>query len=130
MPQIDNARITQLREKILDRPFDVKWMAGKDNVIADALSRSPAASTEGSTSVPVSSCVIALNVELANITECCQSDPAYKQIVDAFNQGRRLSDLPVDHPAHRLKQVWDQISLTDDGILFVDGDKLYLPPGA
>ena len=103
MPQIDNARITRLREKILHHPFDVKWMAGKDNVIADALSPAPAASTEGSTSVPVSSCVAAPNAELANITECCQADPAYRQIVDAFNQGRRLSDLPVDHTACRLK---------------------------
>ena len=130
MPQIDNKRITRLCEKILDRPFQVKWMAGKENVIADALSRAPAASTEGSTAVPVSSCVIAPSAELANITECCQADPAYRQVVNAFNQGRRLSDLPVDHPARRLKQVWGQISQLDNGMLLVDGDKLYLPPGA
>ena len=61
MPQIDNTRITRLREKILDRPFEVKWMAGKENVIVDALSRAPATSTEGSTAVPMSSCVIAPN---------------------------------------------------------------------
>ena len=87
MPQINNARITRLREKILDCLFDVKWMAGKDNVTTVALSRAPAASTEGSTSVPISSCVIAPNAELANITECCQSDPAYREMVDAFNHG-------------------------------------------
>ena len=60
LPQIDNARITRLREKISDRPFEVKWMAGKDNVIADALSRAPpATSTTNSTSYPVSSCIVA-----------------------------------------------------------------------
>ena len=53
MPQIENTRITRLREKILDHPFEVKWMAEKDNLIADALSRAPASSTEGSTAVPI-----------------------------------------------------------------------------
>ena len=76
------------------------------------------------------SCVLALNAELANILSCCQADPAYKQVLDAFYQGRHLSDLPVDHPARHLRQVWDHISLSDDSIMLVDGDKLYLPPGA
>ena len=38
LPQIDNARITRLREKISDYAFNVKWVVGKDNFIADALS--------------------------------------------------------------------------------------------
>ena len=38
LPQIDNARITRLQEKVSNRPFEVKWLAGKDNVIADTLS--------------------------------------------------------------------------------------------
>ena len=43
LSQIDNARITRLREKISDCPSEIRWMAGKDNVIADALSRAPPA---------------------------------------------------------------------------------------
>ena len=43
---------------------------------------------------------------------------------------RELNNLPEDHPARRLKQVWGRISLSNDGVLTVDGDKLYLPPGA
>ena len=39
LPQIDNTRITSLREKVSNRPFKAKWLAGKDNVIADTLSR-------------------------------------------------------------------------------------------
>ena len=114
LPQIDNPRITRLREKISDRPFEVKWMAGKDN----------------STSYPVSSCIVAPGAAITTITDSCHSDPAYQQVVDAFRQGCRLSDLPVDHPAHRLKQVWDLVSITNNGILIVDGNRLYLPPGA
>ena len=51
-------------------------------------------------------------------------------IREAFRNDRRLTDLPCDHPARRLKQVWDRLSITDDGILVVDGDKIYMPPGA
>ena len=130
MPQIDNARITRLREKILDRPFDVKWLAGKDNVIADALSCAPAPTTDGATSLPVSSCVVAPNTMLTKIIECCQTNPAYKQIVGAFQQGRSLTDLPEDNPARCLKHVWGRISPSDDGVLIVDGVKLCMPPGA
>ena len=130
MPQIENTRITRLREKILDHPFEVKWMAGKDNVIADALSHAPTSPTEGSTAVPINSCIVATRMELATIIDQSKTDPAYKQIVDDFRHGRNLSDLPVDHPARHLKQVWHQISLTTDGIILVDGDKIYLPPGA
>ena len=104
-------------------------MAGKDNVIADALSRSPPA-TSTSDCFPINSCVVATEAALASITDDCRSDPAYRQIVEAFQQNRHLSDLPVDHPARHLKQVWDNISITDDGILVVEGNKLYLPPGA
>ena len=39
-------------------------------------------------------------------------------------------NLPEDHPARRLKQVWEQMSLSEDGLLVIDGDKLYIPPGA
>ena len=64
------------------------------------------------------------------IHDHCRTDQAYSMIVDAFRRGKLLSDLPEDHPARRLRQVWHQLSLTEDGILAVDRDKLYLPQGA
>ena len=129
MPQIENTRITRLREKVLDYPFEVTWVAGKDNVIADALSRAPSSTTEGATSLPVHSCIIAPQSTITQLQDSCRADPAYQQIVDTFRHGKHLADIPADHPARRLKQVWDQISLTNEGILIVDGCKLYLPPG-
>ena len=129
LPQIDNMRITRLREKISDRPLEIKWMAGKDNVIADALSRAPASTTTGSTSMPINACVIAPQANVTKILDCIKTDTAYKEVVSAFQQGRRLTDLPEDHPARCLKQVWGQLSLSDYGILIVDGTKLYMPAG-
>ena len=128
MPQIDNARITRLREKVLHQPFSVKWMAGKENIIADALSRAPGPSSVDSTAIR--SCIAAPESTLNKITDSCQSDSAYRQIVEAFKQERKLADLPESHPACRLKQVWDRLSLEENGIIVVDGNKLYLPPSS
>ena len=80
LPQIDNARITRLREKVSDRPFEVKWLAGKDNVIADALSRAPAPTTAGSTSVPIRACIVAPQSMITNILDCVKNDKAYQDI--------------------------------------------------
>ena len=128
MTQLDNSRVIRLREKVQDYAFDVKWTAGKENVIADALSRAPAASTDGATSMPVRACIAAPKDIKASLAQGAEQSEAYTMIREAFKQNRRLADLPCDHPARRLKQVWDKISMTDEGILTVDGDKIYLPP--
>ena len=128
LPQVDNARITRLREKVLDQPFSVKWMAGKENIIADALSRAPGPSSKDSTAIR--SCIAAPESTLSKIIDHCQSDTEYRHIIEAFQQGRRLADLPESHPARRLKQVWHRLSLEENGIIVVDGNKLYLPPSS
>ena len=38
---LENARLMQMREKIQEFTFKVKWVQGKTHYIADALSRSP-----------------------------------------------------------------------------------------
>ena len=127
--QIENNMVVRLREKISDHPFEVKWVAGKENIIADALSRAPAKTTDSSTSLPLNACVLAPTSTLVPIIDCAKSDMTYKKIVDAFKEGRKLNNLPEDHPARRLKEVWERLSLSDEGLLIVDEDKLYLPPG-
>ena len=128
--QIENNRVVRLREKISDHPFAVKWVAGKENIIADALSKAPAKTTDGSMSLPLNACVLPPTSTLAPIVDCARTDVTYKKIVDDFKEGVELNNLPENHPARRLKQVWGRLSLTDDGVLIVDEDKLYLPPGA
>ena len=127
--QIDNNRVTRLREKVMDRPLTIKWMAGKENIIADALSRAPAASTQGSTTLPINACILAPADTIKQLRDAA-NQTQYAQIVDAFSQQKALSDLPEDHPARRLRQVWDQLSLTQEGLLIIDGTKLYVPPDA
>ena len=105
-------------------------MAGKDNVIADALSRAPALTAPCSSAMPIDACAIAPQTIISEIIECTKTDTAYQEIVNTFRQGKLLANLPENHPARRLKQVWGQLSLPDDGILVVEGTQLYMPPGA
>ena len=105
-------------------------MAGKDNVIADALSRAPALTAPCSSALPINACIIAPQTIISEIIECTKTDTAYQEIVNAFRQGKLLANLPENHPARRLKKVWGQLSLSDDGILVVDGTQLYMLPGA
>ena len=130
LPQIDNLRITRLREKVLDYNFHVKWVAGKDNIIADALSRAPSPSSAGGTALPVNACVAAPDNTRKLISDSAKSCATYSSILQAFNEGRLLNNLPCDHPARRLRQVWDQLSVTSEGILIVNGHQIYMPAGA
>ena len=131
LPQIDNARVARLREKIIDYSFDVKWVAGKDNIIADALSRSPAPSkTTKPTGFPIWACIAAPKARLQHIIDAANNCEAYQMVIEAFDQAKDLRNLPCDHPARRLQQVWDCISKSEEGLLLVDGSKIYIPAEA
>ena len=39
--KLDNARLMRIREKMIPYNFKVTWIEGKQNAIADALSRAP-----------------------------------------------------------------------------------------
>ena len=75
------------------------------------------------------------------VRDCSSSDPtriiesangcqAYAKISEALRQGRKLAELPNDHPTRRLKNVWHQLLRTEDGVLMVDRDKIYMPADA
>ena len=127
LPQINNSRVARLREKIIDYAFDTKWVAGKDNVIADALSRAPATSTAKTTGLPIRACIAAPRARLQQIVEAANDSEAYQAIIQAFDQAKDLKNLPCDHPARRLQQVWNSISRSEEGLLLVDGSKIYMP---
>ena len=74
--------------------------------------------------------MIAPQVTLTRIIGSANGCQAYAKISEAFRQGRKLAELPNDHPACRLKHIWHQLSRTEDCILMVDGDKIYMPADA
>ena len=128
LPQIYNSRIVRLCEKILDYSFEVQWLPGKHNIIANALSRAPALTTEGWTFLPLYSCIIAPASTMELLRSSAETCPAYKATRMAFQAGTSQLDLHPDHQAKQIKDVWHSLSLAEDGILMVNGNRIYVPP--
>ena len=88
---IYNPRIVCQREKVLDYNFSITWVAGKDNIIADALSRS----VPKPQSVPHRLLAIhpasTATVSMATIIEHANSCPTYFKIKNAHDISHELS---------------------------------------
>ena len=103
---VSNPRISRIREKMLPFSFDVIWMDGKSNAIADALSRNP---VEVGQTFPIRTFVLASS----NLTRKLKADanncPEYRSIVDAWKNDKENGNLPPDHPARVLKDIWKNL---------------------
>ncbi len=60
-----------------------------------------------------------------------KEDDDYQKLLGAHLGGARVQNLPPDHPAHRYKGVWDQLSTRDGpdvlSLLILDGARIVVP---
>ena len=136
--EVANPRIFRFREKLLPYSFDVSWLPGKKNLIADALSRNPCdVDQDGNkvtdncasdTGIGVKAVVTPGTVtdRIRNVAASCAE---YQAVNQAFDSGVAPSDLPDGHPARSLGGVWSAISRID-GLLCVDGHRILVPRDA
>jgi len=122
LAEIDNKRLLNYREKLLDYSFNVKWVQGKNHQLADALSRFPvfAPPEEAESEVTeVNACVtLADDPSFAELIQVANKDSDYQMIIAALKSGKRLATFPTNHPARAYKNFWDEISLHDDLLIF------------
>ena len=127
LSRVDNPRIVRLREKVLDYNFSVAWVAGKENIIADALSRS----VPKTQPVPHRLCTISPTsntpISMATIIEHANSCPTFFKIKEALSNNKHPSSLPPDHPARGLREVWHELSVSEEGLLIVGGTRVFIP---
>ena len=121
---IANPRIARIREKMMPYNFKVVWLEGKSNVIADALSRNP---VERAQTFPIRAYVLASSELTKRLKEDANTCPEYLAIVEAWRNGKDVNNLPPDHAARTLKDVWKTISLLDDSLLAIENRKLLIP---
>ena len=117
---LENARLTRFREQLLPYNFKTMYIAGKSNVIADALSRYPVS--------PPSRCnsMFIQDRKLLELDTAANEDVDYKVIKEAIQQHVPYNDLPPKHPGRLFRNIWDEIS-TDGNLLIVDNRKIIIP---
>ena len=105
----------------------MSWSAGKDNLIADALSRAPvfAAEEDGDDRAMVASVFAVTSHDPAlNFILDCAKDQDYVQLVDAFKRGL----LPKQNKFLRpFASVWNDIYLHEHLPLLCLGGRLVVP---
>ena len=86
--------------------FQVMWLEGKANTVADALSRNPVDPEEP---FPLRSYIVAPSQIAEEINDAARNCPDYVSVVEAWKNGTHAKDLPPQHPGRCLQDVWDSI---------------------
>ena len=93
LASLDNARLCRFRQKLIDFSFEVKWLPGKNNVIADALSRQPVFAPGGDLNldedVPPTVCYRMIEDPAFELLfDAAQEDPHYLRLLAAVEDQR------------------------------------------
>ena len=130
---IENTRLLRLRMKLTEYSFTMEWRAGKLHAIADALSRAPVfAAEEDDTLLTVDNSVKAIIASDPSLKVFIQhkENPDYFLLRNAVSNDEDLNKVPLEHPARAYKNVWDRLSISDDGLVLLDGERIVVPQPA
>lgn len=140
MADIENTRLQRLREKVAHFDFTVEWLPGKNNVIADVLSRNPVfkptpEEDEESLSLQYANvnqigATLKLIPDLGinRLLEFAEKDRSYARLKRnlSSNEERNLEEIWEGYPS-RFKEIFSDLSLTPDGNIVMYGDRLVVP---
>ena len=115
--------------------FSVEWLAGKKNLIADALSRAPVFSaTEKEEDIPLPcfttvSCLVSSNsTNQLKLTEmAANADNDYKLLLASIQNTDK--DVPNTPQALRFQKDFHRLSVSEEipGLILIDSDKILIP---
>ena len=137
--KINNSRLVNMLEKIIDFNYKVYHLPGSQNKTADFLSRHTLARKEAP-EFPRGKCSVLVRTVRSQSTtwedasiwrvaaktaEC----PEAQQIMEAVKQDKILKELPKEHPARTLSDIWDDagVEATRRGEVLTFGEKIFIP---
>jgi hypothetical protein len=128
IPNIDNPRLLRVREKTSAYSFSMSWVEGKDNVIADALSRRPVFPPNAELDCePV---LRAVQVGVQTEDDLLLDDLRSASLADADYVTTKREVTAGQDPStpfgRQLVSVWPRVS-ADGALLLVDGHRI-VPP--
>ena len=121
---IENSRLQRLRDKVLSYSFDLDSISGKNNIIADALSRNPIKGPDDT--VVVLRAVATQDKKFIPLLEAASTDASYQEIIRCILSSKSCQDLPPSHPAKPYKDVWHLLSV-DRGFIVLNNTQLVIP---
>ena len=129
---LDNPRLYRIRQKVLGYNFKVSYLQGKDQTVADPLSRhavdEPSKSDEEEEEGEAYCCATYSDPLLTAFKAAASKDVLYQKVKQALEKGNSIDALPTIHPAKAYKSMWHLLSL-DQGLICLDGHKLLVPSG-
>ena len=133
LQEIPNARLQRLIEKTRDFDLVCVWEAGKNLHIVDALSRHPVFEPEDRASevdlTHNAQCnSIHINPGLDRLSQLAKEDRDYQEVIQAWKKDAVIKKLPHTHPAMRYKQVWQELSLHNNLLMW--GQCIIIPDAA
>ena len=136
LEKIESKRLLRLVEKLQQYTFEIQYVEGIKNEIADALSRSPVFQHEnGEIDVANSIAIQQIeeyelhdNLSVPVLDQMASNDTNYQLIKQAITMGTHPNDLPPDHPGRAYKADWHLLGT--HGNLVTMGDRILIPKTA
>ena len=126
IPDLMNLQLARLCERVMEYSFNITWLEGKRNVLADMFSRNPI-DPAPSNPYHIKRFLVSSSSIASDICKAMDADADYSLIKKAISSGSRLSTLQPFHPGRQLRNVWDDLSIMEDGLICVDGCSVFIP---
>ena len=123
---VNNTRLQRILSKLLGFQYKVEYVPGKQNLIADALSRSPVFQPEETDDILVQSLKVGVestDPQLSKIVEAAGGCSEYQQVIEVvIKNPLLLNKLPGDHPARKYRNFLKAMAFDSAlGLLTVHG---------
>ncbi len=131
---VENPRLQRLRMKLSPYSFTLRWTAGKQHELADALSRYPVFQPQAE-DPELAAANRSIVKKVVDTTPCgpilkAASDDAYRRIIQALKQYKDSSSIHPDSPAAAYKAHWDNLSVIGEGVeqlVLLDSKRIVVP---
>jgi hypothetical protein len=128
---MNNVRIQRLMSKLLGFEYTVEWIAGKNHVIADALSRNPVFMAKNHDDIIIRKVAeMVPDPALESVNKHAEEDEDYQEVVDAIKRGAHVKKLHKLHPAQQYRSIWEEISVYEEDRLLTIGNRIIVPKAA
>ena len=129
LDDLDNPRLQRMREKVMGFNFDIEWIAGKSNLIADTLSRNPKFTNNTNETCSLSHCCIIekqfIPFNLKIMAE--NANESYKSLVSSIKNSDKT--IPNTNIARQFQKDFHKLSISNeiDNLILINSSKIVIP---